>query len=48
MKLEVYEYSINDKKVGIYTGSYTIREDCSNKKELQKNLKSRLVDKVKR
>lgn len=44
MKLEVYEYTINDKKAGLYTGSYTVPENCPNKKELQKKYHSHLVD----
>lgn len=44
MKLNVYEYTIKDGKVGEYTGSYTVKAGCVKEKELQKKFKSKLVD----
>ena len=44
MKLNVYEYTIRDSKVGKYTGSYTIKAGCEKEKELQNQFKSHKVD----
>lgn len=44
MVLRVYEYQIQDKKVGTYTGSYTIPVNSKNEKELAKKYKAKCID----
>lgn len=43
MKLNVYEYTIKDSKVGNYKGSYTVIAGCPNEPILKDKLHSKLV-----
>lgn len=45
MILKVYEYKIQDKKIGFYTGSYTIKTNSPKEKLLAKQFKAKCVDK---
>lgn len=44
VKLNVYEYTIKDSKLGNYKGSYTVIAGCPNEPILKEKLHSKLVD----
>jgi len=44
IKLRVYEYTIKNKQIGNYTGSYTIKAGCPNEEKLAKEYKATMVD----
>lgn len=43
MKLNRYEYQLEDKTNGKYVCSYTVKAGCANEAKLQKQLHSKIV-----